>query len=1220
LLSTDVVLQFNQAVLAAIRNDRPTIGFVTRDLAIVHSAIFDAVNAIDHTAGVFHVQANAPLDASPVAAAATAGLFTASALFPTDTALFQAAFQASLADVPDGQSKTDGLAVGRFVAEQTLIQRVTDGANAFVPYTPGTAPGDWRPTPPAFAPAQTPQWPFVTPFALTSGSQFRPPPPPALDSAAYTAGFNEVKDFGRVDSTVRTPAETAVARFWEAKAGTPQIAGYWNEIAEHAATSQGNTLDENARLFAELNVALADEAIAFFDAKYTYNRWRPVTAIQLADQDGNPDTIADPNWLPLLNTANHPSWVSAHGGISGAASAVLADFFGTDNVSFSLTSEDLKGVTRSFSSFSAAAAEAENSVVWSGTHFRFDVVAGDAQGRAVAGFIDQKFFKPTLANAFLQTNLVSDIPGLAAVTDSQLVNPWGLTVNSNGPFWVSDNQTGLATLYNGQGVKAGLVVAIPSAPGSPFKHATPTGTVFNTDTNPGDFEVTAAGKNGPVTAASIFLFDTLDGTIDGGNGIGTNAIIAVNNPGAVYTGLAIDTSTTAGNTLLYAADWGKGTVEVYNGSFQQVGQGAFQDKDIPKGFRPFNVQDLNGQVFVTYAQFDPTTGADAGTGGFVAQFTRDGVLERTIKGAGHFNSPWGLTVAPDGFGGLGGDLLVGNFGDGHINVFDPHGHFVEELTDAAGKPITIENLWALRFGNAGKAGSANTLFFTAGLTDASATIFGATDGLLGSLQALPPLNPRAPLLPHLPNGLVQTFSAVPTAGPTAGGQNPYGLAFVPSQFKGQGALQPGDLLVSDFNNAGTPANPGGLQGLGSTILRITPQGATSVFFQGPPGLGLTTALGVLQNGDVLVGSVPTTDGTAATIQPGALLVLNANGNLLEKITDSQLLDSPWDLTINDQGATAQVFVSNVVSGTVTRLDLKVPLDGKPRVQSETVIASGFTSQPNGTALIVGPTGLAYDARTGTLYVVATADNTIVAIAHAARRTTDAGTGRDLFAGKSDPHLHGPLGLVLAPNGDLIVANGDAVNPDPTQPSELVEFTPQGAIVGEFSVDPNPGGAFGLAVADDNGQIRFAAVDDNTNTVSVWHFAVVSSHPNGGPHSPIRPARPGHGDGENGRGRAPAPSRARTSGSASTFDDTRLARQVLDAVFAQSGWAGQPAGGANEDHNRERQSPPAASSTSASGGLEGYPASTPVLGNNLRARSASVRVSHRTERPGLDTPW
>jgi uncharacterized protein (TIGR03118 family) len=155
---------------------------------------------------------------------------------------------------------------------------------------------------------------------------------------------------------------------------------------------------------------------------------------------------------------------------------------------------------------------------------------------------------------FVQTNLVSDIPGFAATTDPQLINPWGLTASSTSPFWVSDNQTGFATLYNGQGVKQGLVVNIPSTSTSSFTHPTPTGTVFNTDLNKSDFQVTAGGK----TASSIFLFDTLDGTIDGWNGSTNNAVIAVQTPGAIYRGLAIDTSPTAGNTLLYAADWGKG--------------------------------------------------------------------------------------------------------------------------------------------------------------------------------------------------------------------------------------------------------------------------------------------------------------------------------------------------------------------------------------------------------------------------------------------------------------------------------------------------------------------------------------------------------------------------------------------------------------------------------------------------------------------------------------
>jgi hypothetical protein len=431
LMSADVVIQWNQAVLAAVRNDKPSLGFLTRDLGIVHTAIYDAVNAIDHTSSVFHVQASAPADASPVAAADAAGLATASALFPTDTASFQLTYQAVLAGIPAGQGETDGLAVGNFVAQQTLASRANDGANAVVNYVPGTAPGDWRPTLPAFAPAQTPQWPAVTPFALNSGSQFRPAAPPALTSAAYTAAFNETKDFGRIDSTIRTPQETEAAKFWEGKAGTAQVAGYWNEIAQNAALSQGNTLDQNARLFAELNVGLADAVIAHFDAKYTFNRWRPITAVQLAGQTGNPDTVADPNWLPLNNTPPNPSYVSGHGVVSGAASAFLANFFGTDNINFNLTSDDLKGVTHSFTSFSSAAAEAENSVVWGGIHFRFDVTTGDTIGKEVAGFVGKNFFKPAVGAVFRQSNLVSNIPGLAAHTDPRLQNPWGISLNAD---------------------------------------------------------------------------------------------------------------------------------------------------------------------------------------------------------------------------------------------------------------------------------------------------------------------------------------------------------------------------------------------------------------------------------------------------------------------------------------------------------------------------------------------------------------------------------------------------------------------------------------------------------------------------------------------------------------------------------------------------------------------------------------------------------------------
>jgi uncharacterized protein (TIGR03118 family) len=730
LLSTDVVLQWNQVVLAAIRADKPTIGFVTRDLAIVHAAIYDAVNAIDHTSTVFHVPADAPADASPEAAAAAAGLFTAAALFPTHLDLFQATFQASLADVPDGQGKDDGIAVGRFVAEQTLIWRATDGADAFVPYTPGNNPGDWRPTPPAFAPAQTPQWPAVTPFALQSASQFRPPPPPALTSPEYTAAYNEVKDLGRVDSTVRTPEQTEIARFWEAKAGTPQIAGYWNLIAEDAAQSQGNTLNQNARLFAELNVTLADDAIAFFDAKYTYNRWRPVTAIQLADQTGNPDTVPDPNWLPLLNTAPHPSYVSAHGATSGAAAAVLANFFGTDDISVSLTSEDLPGDTHTFPSFSAAATEAMDSVIYAGVHFSIDNVAGQALGQAVAQFVSQNFFQPLPGTVYQQTNIVSDIPGLAATTDHNLINPWGLSLSPKGQFRVSDNGLGLSTVYDVHGNPHPTTVEIPLPPGSTSDFAAPTGNVRNTTSG---FVISANGHSAPAE----IIFATEDGTITAWNPKVDrhHALVVADNSaaGAVYKALTLGSNSQG--TFIYATNFFNGTVDVFDTNFQQVQlAGSFTDPDIPAGFAPFGIKNIGGTIFVTYAKQNDTKHDDvAGPGnGFIDAFDTDGNLLGRFASQGTLNSPHGLALAPADFGAFGNALLVGNFGDGRINAFDPNtGKFLGQLSDAGGRPITDVGIWGMTFGNGAGGTDPNTLYFAAGIN-------GEKDGLLAAISLANP--------------------------------------------------------------------------------------------------------------------------------------------------------------------------------------------------------------------------------------------------------------------------------------------------------------------------------------------------------------------------------------------------------------------------------------------------------------------------------------------------
>jgi len=728
LFSADVVLQWNQAALAAIRTDKPTLGALTRDLAILHTAIYDAVNAIDHTSGVFHVKVNAPADASPVAAADAAGFATASALFPNDNALVQATYQSVLAGIPDGQAKTDGIAVGQSVGQQTLLSRANDGANAVVNYTPGNNPGDWRPTLPAFAPAQTPQWPFVTPFALKSGSQFRSPPPPALTSQAYTTAFNEVKDFGRVDSTVRTAAETEVARFWEGKAGTPQVAGYWNEIAQSAATSEGNTLDQNARLFAQLNVALADAVIAHFDAKYTYNRWRPITAIQLAGQTGNPNTTADPNWLPLLNTPPNPSYISGHGAVSGAASTVLAHFFGTDNVDFSVTSEDLKGVTHSFTSFSSAAAEAENSVVWGGIHFRFDVTTGDTVGKEVAGFVDRHFFKPAPAAVFQQTNLVSNSPGLAAHTDPRLQNPWGVSLDPTGLFRVDDNHAGLSTVYDVNGRHQRDTVEIPLPPGSTSTSpSAPDGTVLNSTAG---FVISEDGRSAPANS----IFATEDGTIAAWSPQvdRRHALIEVDNSAAGAVFKALTLANTAQGTMIYVTDFHNGAVDVFDSHFHQVNStGAFVDPNLPAGFAPFGIKNVNGTIFVTYAkQLAPDNHDDqAGPGnGFIDEFDTSGKLITRFASQGPLNSPHGMALAPANFGVFANALLVGNFGDGRINAFNLQtGQFLGQLSDAAGHPITNVGIWGMTFGNGAGGTRTDTLYFAAGINQEN-------DGLFASIS------------------------------------------------------------------------------------------------------------------------------------------------------------------------------------------------------------------------------------------------------------------------------------------------------------------------------------------------------------------------------------------------------------------------------------------------------------------------------------------------------
>jgi hypothetical protein len=327
---------------------------------------------------------------------------------------------------------------------------------------------------------------------------------------------------------------------------------------------------------------------------------------------------------------------------------------------------------------------------------------------------------------------------------------------------------------------------------------------------------------------------------------------------------------------------------------------------------------------------------------------------------------------------------------------------------------------------------------------------------------------------------LQSFTA--STIPSNGDLNPYGVAFVPPGFPSGGAIAAGDVLVANFNNSGNK------QGTGTTIISVSPTGQQSLFVtsSATSGLiGLDTALGVLTRGFVVVGNLPVSypQGGSPTPGQGTLQFFDRSGNQVLALNDATLLDSPWDLVINDQGSQAQIFVSNVLSGTVTRVNVSIS-NNSVMVVSKTRIGSGYAHQPNAGAVVVGPTGLAYDRGHDTLYVASTGDNKIFAISDAGDATSDAaGMGAVVFADQQ--HLHGPLGLVLTPQGNLITANGDAAFAGGTQ-NDLVEFTPHGNLVATYQLDAGPpGGAFGIAVTARPGPVRFAAVDDNLNTVTVW---------------------------------------------------------------------------------------------------------------------------------------
>lgn len=361
-----------------------------------------------------------------------------------------------------------------------------------------------------------------------------------------------------------------------------------------------------------------------------------------------------------------------------------------------------------------------------------------------------------LSGNVLQTNLVSDLPGVAQNLDTHLVNPWGISESPGSPFWISDNNAGVSSLYNSAGMPQALVVSIPG-PGDPSSASgTPTGTVFNSDLAGGGFKI----SDGTTTAPAVFLFATEDGTIlgwnpkvdptgkfDGPGGASTHAVIAVDNSakpdaadGAVYKGLTMATDAN-GQTLLYASNFRSGKVDVFDTKFNPVNvPGAFTDAKLPAGYAPFNVETFNSKIYVTYAKQNAARHDDVeGHGhGFVDVYDLDGSHGQRLISRGDLNSPWGLAIAPSSFGKFSGDLLVGNFGDGNINIYDPSsGKDLGRLKDPDGEPIQIDGLWALKVGNGKVGGDTDKVYFTAGIDHEQ-------HGLFGSLTPVAQGTPEGP--------------------------------------------------------------------------------------------------------------------------------------------------------------------------------------------------------------------------------------------------------------------------------------------------------------------------------------------------------------------------------------------------------------------------------------------------------------------------------------------
>jgi PAP2 superfamily len=395
-LSEDVILQWNRVLRETVSTpgQQPPTIMPVRSYAMMHAAMFDAVNSIDGSYTPYLTDVPGSQHASLEAAAAQAAHDVLTALYPTRIGIFNAELAASLAGIDQNRAQ-QGIRVGQIVAERLLAMRANDGWNITPPsYSLAATPGNWQPTPPANAAATFTHYGSVLPFAVTSTAQFAPSPAPAMTSSEYSAAFNEVKEIGALNSLTRTADQTLVARLW-ANVGTPtNFLFVWNNVARTVALAQGISTVQKARLFALTNISLHDALQTSFASKFVHGLWRPVTAIRRADEDGNPDTAPDPAWSSLIASPPYPTYAGNMATIGTSQSTILALFFGRDDIRFSHTWEGAGGATRSYAGFASMANEQERARVYGGIHFTFDNVAGQSIGRSVGNYVFQNFMRP----------------------------------------------------------------------------------------------------------------------------------------------------------------------------------------------------------------------------------------------------------------------------------------------------------------------------------------------------------------------------------------------------------------------------------------------------------------------------------------------------------------------------------------------------------------------------------------------------------------------------------------------------------------------------------------------------------------------------------------------------------------------------------------------------------------------------------------------------------